>query len=228
MEREKMIEEMANDIPAEMKEPYQGSNLTVLYSYQRRKQIAKCLVSKNYRKVHEGEIVVNKKQIADLALENGVLKKMNNEHAEMTAKIIEASQQAIEESKEQASKETEKESFNINQMNGNLVLENQQLKDRITELEDKIENGTLIELPCKVGDTLYFLQYYCDSRGCSRDTQSYCCGCKEMITRERNNAKYIIATKNCKWSDIPTIGEKYFVTRSEAKAKLKELKEKQK
>lgn len=96
---------------------------------------------------------------------------------------------------------------------------------RLYELEDKIENGTLIELPCKVGDTLYFLQYYCDSRGCSKDKQSYCCGCKEMITRERNNKKYIIATKNCKWSDIPTIVGKYFVTRSEAEAKLKELQE---
>lgn len=31
--------------------------------------------------------------------------------------------------------ETEKASFNINQMNGNLVIENQQLKDRIAELE---------------------------------------------------------------------------------------------
>ena len=27
--------------------------------------------------------------------------------------------------------------------------ENQKLKDRIAELEDKIENGTLVELPCK-------------------------------------------------------------------------------
>lgn len=27
--------------------------------------------------------------------------------------------------------------------------------DRLTELEDKIENGTLVELPCKVGDTVY-------------------------------------------------------------------------
>lgn len=27
--------------------------------------------------------------------------------------------------------------------------------DRLAELEDKIEQGTLIELPCKVGDTVY-------------------------------------------------------------------------
>ena len=35
--------------------------------------------------------------------------------------------------------------------------------ERLAELEDKIENGTLIELPCKVGDTVYHL-YCCDFR----------------------------------------------------------------
>lgn len=29
--------------------------------------------------------------------------------------------------------------------------------DRLAELEDKIEQGTLIELPCKVGDTVYWV-----------------------------------------------------------------------
>ena len=28
---------------------------------------------------------------------------------------------------------------------------------KLQELEDKIEQGTLIELPCKVGDTVYWL-----------------------------------------------------------------------
>lgn len=29
--------------------------------------------------------------------------------------------------------------------------------ERLAELEDKIEDGTIIELPCKVGETVYFL-----------------------------------------------------------------------
>lgn len=29
--------------------------------------------------------------------------------------------------------------------------------DKLAELEDKIENGTLIKLPCKVGDDAYFV-----------------------------------------------------------------------
>lgn len=28
---------------------------------------------------------------------------------------------------------------------------------RLAELEDKIENGTLVELPCKVGDTVFII-----------------------------------------------------------------------
>ncbi len=31
------------------------------------------------------------------------------------------------------------------------------MKNRLAELEDKIEQGTLIELPCKVGDTVFLV-----------------------------------------------------------------------
>lgn len=31
---------------------------------------------------------------------------------------------------------------------------------RLAELEDKIENGTLVELPCKEGDIVYFVNWY--------------------------------------------------------------------
>ena len=33
---------------------------------------------------------------------------------------------------------------------------------RLAELEEKIENGTLIELPCKVGDTVYCIYHFHD------------------------------------------------------------------
>lgn len=36
----------------------------------------------------------------------------------------------------------------------------EQAHTRLCDLEDKIENGTLIELPCKVGDTIYFANHY--------------------------------------------------------------------
>lgn len=34
------------------------------------------------------------------------------------------------------------------------------LLDRLTTLENAIENGTLVFLPCKVGDTVYFVHHY--------------------------------------------------------------------
>lgn len=33
------------------------------------------------------------------------------------------------------------------------------IAERLAELEDKIENGTLIEQPCKVGDTVWLVRY---------------------------------------------------------------------
>lgn len=39
-----------------------------------------------------------------------------------------------------------------------LILKNasdEKILERLAELEDKIENGTLVESPCKVGDTIY-------------------------------------------------------------------------
>lgn len=32
--------------------------------------------------------------------------------------------------------------------------------EKLCDLEDKIENGTLVELPCKIGDTVYFVNRY--------------------------------------------------------------------
>ena len=34
------------------------------------------------------------------------------------------------------------------------------MKNRLVELEDKIENRTLIDLPCKVGDTVWWVNGY--------------------------------------------------------------------
>lgn len=38
-----------------------------------------------------------------------------------------------------------------------------EILNRLAELEDKFENGTLVELPCKVGDTV--CQFHNDNRG---------------------------------------------------------------
>lgn len=38
----------------------------------------------------------------------------------------------------------------------------EQIAERLALLEDKIENGTLIELPCKVGDKVYCIYHFDD------------------------------------------------------------------
>ena len=35
-----------------------------------------------------------------------------------------------------------------------------ELYRKLAEIEDKIDNGTLVELPCKVGDVIYYVNKY--------------------------------------------------------------------
>ena len=88
-----------------------------------------------------------------------------------------------------------------------------------------VENGTLIELPCKVGDTVYCVEYFCNYKGCSSDEQMFCCGCPEMIERERRKEKFVISKKKFRLQDLDRVGKTLFPTEEAAKARLKELQE---
>ena len=96
-----------------------------------------------------------------------------------------------------------------------LEAENAELRDRLSRA---------VELPCKVGDTIFYVQYFCDYKGCDSTTQQFCCGCKEMIEREKHKEKYVICEKSFVLKDLEKIGKKYFTTREAAEAKLAELK----
>lgn len=102
------------------------------------------------------------------------------------------------------------------------------LIDRLCDLEDKIENGTLVELPCKVGDTVYCVEYFCNYKGCSSDEQTFCCGCPEMIERERRKEKFVISKKKFRLQDLDRVGKTLFPTEEAAESKLKELQENKK
>ena len=88
---------------------------------------------------------------------------------------------------------------------------------RLEEIEDKIENGTLIELPCKVGDKLYCINTF-------RPTLIIEIFIISKIEIMGNYAKYIILEdyKGNKFFS-EHIGETYFLTLAEAEKKLKEL-----
>ena len=97
--------------------------------------------------------------------------------------------------------------------------------NRLTELEDKIEQGTLIELPCKVGDTVYYVLDYGSVKGE--------CVCVE---EGKIRAVEIRENYNCVWIEVLyedfvarhplwNIGDTIFLTREEAEKRLKELQE---
>ena len=82
------------------------------------------------------------------------------------------------------------------------------LHNRLFDLENAIEAGTLIELPCKVGDTVWWLL---NKKDIVKDI------CKSIALRTNNNEiRWCI---NGAMLDDTTI----FLTKAEAEARLKEL-----
>lgn len=91
--------------------------------------------------------------------------------------------------------------------------------ERLSELEDKLEEGTLVELPCKVGDTFYSVDfifsdgYEFDKKG--HEKAVHFSGWKIIKTEVTEKNIYRIC-------DMYVSG-KIFETREAAEARLKEL-----
>lgn len=80
----------------------------------------------------------------------------------------------------------------------------QELQDRLAELEDKIEQGLMIELPCKVGDKIYIVHNKPLTGWCFYKSHLH------YYNMQRVLEEY---------------GEFIFLTREEAEKRLKELQE---
>ena len=105
------------------------------------------------------------------------------------------------------------------------------VKERLAEIEDKIENGTLIELPCKVGDKIYEIANTVIPCGdCIFNYKHkyvhFCTNCRlsygqKVVEKEINNMNdYCYLNKDGKVNLRVGI----FLTKAEAEQKLKELK----
>lgn len=105
--------------------------------------------------------------------------------------------------------------------------------DRLAELEEKIEAGTLVELPCKVGTTIY--QIYKDCSNCSHFKETgweYDCWCdfdseesKTMFEFDGDpDCVYIVKETEFTYNHIKGFGKDRFLTKVEAEKKLEELK----
>ena len=86
---------------------------------------------------------------------------------------------------------------------------------KFADYEDLEEQGFLLRLPCKLGDTIYSI---------ANDGKIY----PVKATREVRivNGMLHIICESCRYSDLVSyddIGKTIFLTKSEAEAKLKEL-----
>ena len=94
---------------------------------------------------------------------------------------------------------------------------NEELYDRLYELENAIENGTLIELPCKVGDTVYeVFKNHKPPFGRATTIEKIIITDKGLRLKLSRNSVYETA--------ISSLGETLFLTEAEAIAKLDSLK----
>lgn len=116
----------------------------------------------------------------------------------------------------------------------------QEAINKLGKYEDLEEQGLLLRLPCKVGDTVWYIGSKCDK--CEEDD---CYGCPygrygnkrderfiyQMTVeqfRVRNNSIYMVDT-DCVWSsseisiNTEQFGKTVFLTQAEAEQKLKEM-----
>lgn len=92
--------------------------------------------------------------------------------------------------------------------------------DRLAELEDKFESGQLIELPCKVGDTVYRWLYGSYDEWIVSKINTY---------KTQNEITYTIVAESemcgTEYFELTDEGDTWFLTKTQAEAHLKELQE---
>lgn len=102
-----------------------------------------------------------------------------------------------------------------------------ELRECLKMFEDKLENGTLIELPCKVGETLYVIDDRFEGlpqdviKRLGKGNHSYKIECYEKITYGTLLRLLIEKNKNSEQGYLML----FFTSKSEAEQKLKELQE---
>lgn len=89
----------------------------------------------------------------------------------------------------------------------------EEIAERLANREQAEEQGLLLRLPCKVGDTAYIIVGKDISKQTIQRVTDWFCKILEFCTKKRGFA-------------ISDIGKKVLLTREEAEAKLKEMGEK--
>lgn len=103
------------------------------------------------------------------------------------------------------------------------------MNNALWELENKIENGTMIELPCKVGDTVYIPYKFRNKSGVFEtiieeiriEEKHISFWAKPLYTNNSIRVKYL------GWKKLKDFNKTWFLSKAKAEKKLKELKEKE-
>lgn len=100
-----------------------------------------------------------------------------------------------------------------------------QALNRLADYEDMEEQGRLLILPCKVGDSFFRIERFCDEHGdleeATRHWGSDCEYCCKPCNGELRITEYSFANIRHIIDLESTIGETVFLTREEAEAALK-------
>lgn len=98
---------------------------------------------------------------------------------------------------------------------------------KLAEYEDLEEQGRLIKLPCKVGDTVYciFNRYTKCTFNNEEFDECSCQGCEYECDSKKENYVQDMRAYSLDWivTNLKNFGKTVFLTKSEAEAKLKEL-----
>lgn len=99
--------------------------------------------------------------------------------------------------------------------------------DKLATYEDLEEQGRLIKFPCKVGDKVYCIfNRYTKCTFSNKEFDEYSCrGCEYECDSEKENYVQDMRAYSLDWivTNLKNFGKTVFLTKSEAEAKLKEL-----
>lgn len=95
---------------------------------------------------------------------------------------------------------------------------------KLQEYEDAEEQGLLLRLPCKVGDTVYKVWYKPCHHGEDYPDSYSCCGCEDDCDLERTIFEFIVPSLDWILGHFNTFGEHvWFLTREEAEVALERM-----
>lgn len=101
-----------------------------------------------------------------------------------------------------------------------------ELRARLKLYEDKLENGTLIELPCKIGDTVYYLGGHYERHKTKVYVNEVIKGIVDQITIGQKGVPQIdVCNDENAWTTfdgVDDFGKIVFLTKEEAEKKLEE------